>query len=249
MAKIRRQFTLNAPFQTGAINMRTLANRVDQALRSRRRQRALWGLALLLVLIGIGAVIYKTGWDWLVGVIFIGGFIDIILFGYAFTYRTSADILLARDFSGALNRWRFDAHSTSPLQGELDLRYPGDCPPRRTVRSGGGKKKEYYHYVPLHLKFALTDGNLLALQVDVKAKTKAGSEIRRTAQLRGRLKLNPARYRLPAVGQTFTHSDFNIRCVACHGEPHLCFWGEWANIAQLQQSLKDLYRSVQALAR
>lgn len=249
MAKLRRHFTLNAPFQTGAINLRTLANRVDQALRSRRRQRALWGLALLLALIGVGAVIYKTGWDWLVGVIFIGGFIDVILFGYAFTYRTGPDIVLARDVSGALNRWRLDVHSASPLQGELDLRYPGDCPPKRTARSGGGKKKEYYHYIPLHLKFALADGNLLALQVDVKAKTKAGSEIRRTAQVRGRLKLNPARYRALAVGQTLTHPDFNIRCVACHGEPHLCFWSEWTSIAQLQQSLNGLYQSVRALAR
>ncbi len=57
------------------------------------------------------------------------------------------------------------------LKGKLDLRYPGDYRPKRTVRSGGGKQKEYNHYVPFDLKFALADGNLLALQVDLKART------------------------------------------------------------------------------
>ena len=171
MAKIRRHFPLDAPFRAGAARLRTLADRVDKALRDRRRQWAWWGLALLPVLIALGVGIYRTGSDWLVGGLCIGGFIDLILFGYALTYRTSADILLARDLSGALNRWRLDVHADSPLKGELDLRYPGDYRPKRTVRSGGGKLKEYNHYVPFDLKFALADGNLLALQVDLKART------------------------------------------------------------------------------
>lgn len=246
MAKIQRHFLIDAPFWAGAARLRTLADRVDKALRGRRRQRALWGLALLAVLPMLGVVIYATGWDWLVGVIFIGGVIDLILFGYAFSYRTGADILLARDLSGALNRWRLDVHADSPLKGELDLRYPGDCQPKRTVRSGGGKKKEYYHYVPFNLKFALADGNLLALQVDVKAKTKAGSEIRRTAQVRGRIKLNRTLYRPPAIGRTFSLNDLNVRCVECQGEPHLCFWGELTGMANLQQSLNALYEELRS---
>jgi hypothetical protein len=114
MAKIRRHFPLDAPFRAGAARLRTLADRVDKALRDRRRQWAWWGLALLPVLIALGVGIYRTGSDWLVGGLCIGGFIDLILFGYALTYRTSADILLARDLSGALNRWRLDVHADSP---------------------------------------------------------------------------------------------------------------------------------------
>lgn len=241
MAKIRRHFPLDAPFRAGAARLRTLADRVDKALRDRRRQWAWWGLALLPVLIALGVGIYRTGSDWLVGGLCIGGFIDLILFGYALTYRTSADILLARDLSGALNRWRLDVHADSPLKGELDLRYPGDCRPKRTVRSGGGKKKEYYHYAPFDLKFALADGNLLALQVDVKAKTKAGSEIRRTAQIRGRIKINRMLYRPPAAGWTFSLNDLNVRCVECQGESHLCFWGELTGTDNLRQNLSALY--------
>lgn len=247
MAKIQRHFLINAPFRAGSVNLRTLADHVDQALRRRRRQKAWWALVLLATLFAVGVVIYETGWDGLVAVIFIGGFIDLILFGYAFTYHTSADILLTRDLSGALNRWRLDVHSASPLKGALDLRYPDDCPPKRTVRSGGGKQKRYYHYVPFNLKFALADGNLMALQVDVKAKTKAGNEIRRTTQIRGRLKLNPALYRAPAVGRTFALHHLNVRCVEYHGEPHLCFWGELAagtGLAELQQALNALYQEL-----
>lgn len=247
MAKIQRQFTINASFRAGTARLRMLADRVDRVLRRRRRQKALWGLALLVTLFGVGVVIYETGWDGLVAVIFIGGFIDLILFGYAFSYRTGPDIKLARELSGVLNRWRLDAHTESPLKGELDLRYPGDCPPKRTARSGGGKKKEYFHYVPIDLRFALADGNLLALRVDVKAKTKAGSEIRRTAQVRGRLRLNPARYRAPAIGRTFAADNLSVRCVQARGEPHLCFWGELSGtgLADLQQGLNALYRAVQ----
>lgn len=118
MAKIRRHFPLDAPFRAGAARLRTLADRVDKALRDRRRQWAWWGLALLPVLIALGVGIYRTGSDWLVGSLCIEGFIDLILFSYAFTYRTGADILLAHDLGEALNLWGSTSTPIRRAQGQ-----------------------------------------------------------------------------------------------------------------------------------
>mgnify|MGYP001809618855 CR=1 FL=1 len=153
-----------------------------------------------------------------------------------------------------------DSHPATRLLGFVDRAPVASGTPWRQVRSAGGKLKQYYRRRVASLRFGLADGNLLALELVGRAKTKAGQIIAEDYEIRGRLALNDRRYRLPA--QEWASNGWRVRPVRCAGRAHLCFWGTLPVhprpgvprrpeapaldlFAPLDRALADIYRRLQ----
>ncbi|MCP5425551.1 MAG: hypothetical protein H6970_10860 [Gammaproteobacteria bacterium] len=240
MATIQRTFSISAPFPIGLVELRQAADGLDNRLRARRRSKMYWALGLVLLAVVFGIF----GWYVLTAMLGIGAF---GVFMYAISYKTSRDIEQIREAADTAQRWRWDAHSNSPLYADVDLSCPDKCEPKKTRRSAK-KLKKYYRYVPLELKFALADGNLLAFKIITHLKTKANQEVRRAIQVRGRLKLNSARYPAQARRIPSRIGNLSLRCLTVANQEHVCFWGPIDSAIEVEQGITQLYQALTPVA-
>jgi hypothetical protein len=236
MAKIQRSFVIAAPFRSGLVQLRHTVDNLDKRLRASRRAKAVWGIVLVLFALG-------TALSALIPVAIILGIGAVIAFVYAFSYKTSRDIEQIREAADTVRRWLPDIHPRSSLHARLDLRCPEQCQPKKT-RQSAKKTKKYYRYVPLDLKFALADGNLLAFQIITRLKTKANQEVRRINQVRGRLQLNGARYPAQAGRVPARVGNLSARLLTVDDQQHVCFWGDIDSAAELEQGITRLYQTL-----
>ncbi|MGF1527765.1 MAG: hypothetical protein ACFCBW_13380 [Candidatus Competibacterales bacterium] len=206
--------TLDGPWGD---QLRRLAELIE-AIRSQYERYLRWiryGVMALLSLLAL-AMVFVSGWAVL------GLVLGAIIVSF-FRFKLPAPGPL-RQLVALLARWGGDAHSRSPLVGEIDGARLSSGEPVREARSPGGKMKRYYRRPLGRFRFALADGNLLAVDITGKAKVKAGQTLHERYHIRGRLKLNPSRYTSPEGG--WQVDNFQVRPVQNRGERHLCFWGD-----------------------
>jgi hypothetical protein len=229
---------------------------LDQAEHAAQRTRQQWklGCGLTLALVGVGALVFLLGTALDYGLFLI--LLAFILLGLAIL--TGLALLISRprfsheqlaSIRQILHTLRDDTGRKGWVAGWLDMTGPKQATKQvRTVRSGGGKQKVYYHDPWFRARIKLVDGNVLRLSVIDKVKTKAGSVVNHRTQVSVKLVINPAVYRLgtlPAanlpLAATLDSEGDGILSLKAEVDPRAL------PIQDFLQSLKALYNSLEPL--
>lgn len=195
----------------------TLAAALRAHVKKSGLVRRLPFLFMAMVFLLMAAGFMASGTLWFLGLIFLP-------LAVVFLFLTSQPPGLQplRQFEALLRRWRKDSHRESPLLGEMQLTPLDQGKAEREARSPGGKMKKYFRRRLARVRFALADGNLLAVDLVGKVKTKAGAVVRERYEVRGRLQLNPQRY--AGVDAPATLGAFQVRPMQVDARDHWCFW-------------------------
>lgn len=240
-------------FEAFLVKLGALLKREGDGL-ARRRHRA---YTLYQVVFGLGAVALVGGtlvpdaFDrmalWLV--------FGLVAFGVFAAMRARFERLraeLAEDtrLERMLGAWRQDAHARTRLLGHYDLTDAGETRPVRTARSPySGSEKTYHKHTWASLCWAFADGNMVTLSLTDKVKRKAGTVVRREQSVRGRLKVDPGRYKVASLPPTLALGPLSARVLKRNGGAQVLFWGELDDLEALPQALEALYGELRARAK